>query len=284
MTARPMRPRALWLCFLACLFTGMAWALTPVPQLRQRVTDLTGSLNPETLQALETRLATFEATRGSQIAVLVVPSTGEEDIAAYAIRVVEQWRLGRQGIDDGVLLLVAKNDRRLRIEVGYGMEGAIPDAAAKRIIAETIAPHLRQGDFVGGITAGVEQLMGLIRGEPLPAPRPGDGSQARQEGDTFGLVVAGLVGASVLTSLLGRPWGGLLAGLGTGIALWPKLWPAIWGGVLVFFVGLLLRRRSGGWTSGTGGFSNGFSGGGFSSGGFSGGGGGFGGGGASGSW
>ena len=138
-----------------------------IPPLRARVTDLTATLDDAQRQSLEQALAAFEARKGAQIAVLVVPSTQPETIEQYAVRVEESWKLGRKGVDDGVLLVVAKDDRRLRIEVGYGLEGTIPDVVAKRVIEEDIAPRFKQGDFYGGIRAGTERLMRLVDGESL---------------------------------------------------------------------------------------------------------------------
>ena len=142
-----------------------------VPALTQRVTDLTGTLDAQQQAALESRLAQFEQQGGSQIAILIVPTTQPEAIEQYSIRVVDQWKLGREEVDDGILILVAKGDRQMRVEVGYGLEGAIPDAIANRIVDEIIAPHFRQGDFYGGLAAAVDQLARLIEGESLPAPQ-----------------------------------------------------------------------------------------------------------------
>ena len=262
------------------LFALTVWAQVAVPELSRRVTDLTATLSAEQVAALESRLAAFEAQKGSQIAVLLVPTTQPEDIAAFAIRVTEQWRVGREKIDDGVILIVAKNDRTLRLEVGYGLEGVIPDAIAKRVIAETITPYFKSGDFYGGIEAGVQQLMRLIEGEPLPPPAAAD-----SEGDDaiFGLlVIGGVVAGWLLSTLMSRPAAGGVAALGSGVA----------GAFLLGFSPLLLFiavfvfaavasgfRNGGGWSSG------GRGGGGFGGGGsWGGGGGGFGGGGASGSW
>jgi len=262
------------------LFALTVWAQVAVPELSRRVTDLTATLSAEQVAALESRLAAFEAQKGSQIAVLLVPTTQPEDIAAFAIRVAEQWRVGREKIDDGVILIVAKNDRTLRLEVGYGLEGVIPDAIAKRVIAETITPYFKSGDFYGGIEAGVQQLMRLIEGEPLPPPAAAD-----SEGDDaiFGLlVIGGVVAGWLLSTLMSRPAAGGVAALGSGVA----------GAFLLGFSPLLLFiavfvfaavasgfRNGGGWSSG------GRGGGGFGGGGsWGGGGGGFGGGGASGSW
>src|SRR3984893_3369552 len=144
--------------------------LLPIPKLTARVTDLTGTLTAEQQSMLEEKLSTFEARKGAQIAVLVVPTTEPEEIDLYSIRVVDQWKLGRQKVDDGALLLVAKNDRDLRIEVGKALEGALTDLTAHRIISETIIPLLRQGDFYGGINTGLDQMIRVIDGEPLPAP------------------------------------------------------------------------------------------------------------------
>ena len=262
------------------LFALTVWAQVAVPELSRRVTDLTATLSAEQVAALESRLAAFESQKGSQISVLLVPTTQPEDIAAFAIRVAEQWRVGREKIDDGVILIVAKNDRTLRLEVGYGLEGVIPDAIAKRVIAETITPYFKSGDFYGGIEAGVQQLMRLIEGEPLPPPAAAD-----SEGDDaiFGLlVIGGVVAGWLLSTLMSRPAAGGVAALGSGVA----------GAFLLGFSPLLLFiavfvfaavasgfRNGGGWSSG------GRGGGGFGGGGsWGGGGGGFGGGGASGSW
>lgn len=271
----------LWLLFL-CQLTP-AWAFVDVPILSSRVTDLTATLSADQVQALESKLAAFEAKKGSQIAVLIVPTTQPEDIAEFGIKVADLWRIGRKGVDDGLILIVAKDDRKLRIEVGYGLEGVIPDAIAKRIIAETITPYFKNGDFVGGIDAGVDQIMGLIAGEPLPEPKQQKYSQ-QNEGSFLFLLFGGLFAGSLLSSMFGRVTGGLIAGLGSaaiasfflgfGIA-------AIMIGIMVFF--LITARFTGGgggWSNGGGGYYRGGGGGGS----WSGGGGGFGGGGASGSW
>ena len=165
----------LWLGFWLLLFSQLALSETSsfveVPKLSARVTDLTGTLSAGQAQALEAKLAAFEAKKGSQIAVLIVPTTQPEDIAEFGIKVADLWRIGRKDVDDGIILIVAKNDRKLRLEVGYGLEGVIPDAIAKRIIAETITPYFKTGDFAGGIDAGVNQIIGLIEGEQLPVPK-----------------------------------------------------------------------------------------------------------------
>jgi len=141
-----------------------------IPPLKARVTDLSGTLNAQQSAALEQTLAEFEERKGAQIALLLVPTTQPEAIEQYAVRVYETWKLGRKGVDDGVLLVVAKNDRKLKIEVGYGLEGILPDAIAKRIIEDDIVPRFKQGDFYGGIRAGVDRIMRVVEGEKLPPP------------------------------------------------------------------------------------------------------------------
>src|SRR5688572_8255129 len=163
-------PRLLLAAALLLGVTVLA-ADTPVPPLKSRVTDSTGTLTPDQRAALEAKLATFETKKGSQVAVLMVATIKPETIEQYSIRVVEQWKLGRKRVDDGVLLIVAKDDRRMRIEVGRGLEGAIPDAIAKRIVSDMIAPRFREGDFYGGIMAGVDRILRTIEGEPLPPPK-----------------------------------------------------------------------------------------------------------------
>lgn len=271
--------------FLLLLVALAAWAQVAVPDLSRRVTDLTGTLAADQVAALEGRLAAFEAERGSQIAVLIVPTTQPEDIAQFGIRVADQWKVGREKVDDGVILIVAKDDRKLRLEVGYGLEGPIPDAIAKRVIAETITPYFRADDYYGGIDAGVTQLMRLIEGEQLPPPvAPGGGGD--EDGPFVLIVIGGLVVGWLLSTLMSRPAAGSLAALGSGavgallIGLTPVL---LFIAIFVFFGVAGGFRHGGGWTSGGGSWGGG---GGFGRGGGSwgGGGGGFGGGGASGSW
>lgn len=283
-----MRAFRLWLLsLLSLLLALLAWpalAQIPVPPLTGRVNDLTGTFSAEQRQALESRLAAFEAEKGSQLAVLLVPTTRPETIEQFGIRVAEAWKLGRRGVDDGVLLLVAKDDRALRIEVGYGLEGVIPDAVAKRVIEEIIVPRFRQGDLVGGVNAGAEALMGLIKGETLPAPRVD-----KQPGVAFfddvmplALLFVFVVG-SVLRRLLGRlPGAGVASGLAFAVGWWVlgSALVAIVIALLVFFLTLAGGGRGGIYRGGGGFGGSGFGGGG----GFSGGGGGFGGGGASGHW
>jgi uncharacterized protein len=264
---------------------AVAHAQLSVPPLTARVTDLTGTLTPAQRANLEETLRAFETLKGAQLAVLIVPTTQPEAIEQYSIRVTDQWKLGRKGVDDGLLLLVAKNDRQLRIEVGRGLEGVVPDAVAKRVIAEIITPHFKQGDFYAGIEAGVNRLTRLIEGEPLPPP-----SRARETRDipfdwVWMAFIAALVIGGVLRTVMGRLLGAVTAGALGGIVFWAfagLLIGAIAIGVIVFVLTLImgLGGRRGTGRGGYGGWSSGGSGGG----GFSGGGGGFGGGGASGSW
>jgi uncharacterized protein len=273
---------------------GAAFAVVraelPVPALTARITDLTGTLTPGQRASLEETLRAFETLKGTQLAVLIVPTTQPEAIEPYAIRVADRWKLGRQGVDDGLLLLVAKNDRRLRIEVGRGLEGVIPDAVAKRVIAEVITPYFKQGDFYGGIEAGVNQLTRLIEGESLPAP-PARLPRADHEVPLdwiWWMFGAALMFGGVLRSLTGRLVGSTLAGVLGGVVFWAfagMLFGAVAMGIIIFVLTLLVGLGGGRGTGrgGYGGWSSSGSGGG-GGGGFSGGGGGFGGGGASGSW
>lgn len=275
---------------LLAWWTTTASALVPVPRLTARVTDQTGTLAPDQVRGLEQRLQTFEAAKGSQVAVLIVPTTQPETIEQYALRVVEAWKLGRRNVDDGALLIVAKNDRTLRIEVGYGLEGALPDAIAKRIIEEIIVPIFRAGDFAGGIEAGLEHIIKVIEGEPLPEPkRPSSPSLPSTPDNLVVLVIFLFMFGNVLRAWLGRFLGGTVGGGLAAVLLWGFTGMLVLGvlvGVLVFVLILLGGssggRSRGGWSSGSGSYRGG--GGGFRSGGFSGGGGSFGGGGASGRW
>lgn len=261
-----------------------------VPRLTARVTDLTETLSAAQRTALEQRLGAFEAARGTQIAVLIVATTQPEAIEQYALRVAEQWKVGRDGVDDGALLLVAMKDRALRIEVGYGLEGALPDATTKRIIEEAIVPRFKQADFYGGIEAGVTRIMSVIEGEPLPPP---GGTSAGRSGASglegllgIGFMLVFVIGG-MIRALFGRTLGSGLIGVAGGVAGWLML-GSIATAVVVGVIAALLSlmggvggmgtRGRGGWHSG------GWSGGGMRSGGWSGGGGGFGGGGASGRW
>ncbi|MDO8595857.1 MAG: TPM domain-containing protein [Sulfuricaulis sp.] len=270
---------------LALLLAGAARAEVAVPPLTRRVTDLTATLDAGQTQTLESRLAAFEAKKGAQLAVLIIPTTQPEAIEQFGMRVVEAWKLGRKGVDDGALLLVAKDDRALRIEVGYGLEGALNDATAKRIIAEIITPFFKRGEFYAGIDAGTAAMMRVIDGEPLPPP-PRAAASGTYDIESllfiaFGLVV---VVGGILRTLLGRFPAALLMGGALGGMAWltvASLLVALLAGLMAFVFVLLGGSGRGFGGHGSGGFGGGSYGGG---GGFSGGGGGFGGGGASGRW
>jgi uncharacterized protein len=275
------------LCLLVLFLASFTvHAEVAVPPLKARVTDLTGTLSPSQRDTLEHELQAFESRKGSQIAVLIVPTTQPEAIEQYSLRVAEAWKLGRKGIDDGVLLLVAKDDRELRIEVGYGLEGAIPDAVAKRVVSEIIIPFFKQGDFYGGIHAGVSRLIRLVDGEPLPLPQARDNSWAGIQNLLPFAFVAAIIGGGLLRALFGRLVGASIAGGIVAFVFWlivSSLVASLIGGIAVFLFVLMAGVRIG--PTGYGGLGGGLGGGGFGGGGFGGGGGGgFGGGGASGSW
>jgi uncharacterized protein len=257
--------------------------------LTGHVTDQTATLTTEQQAALEQTLQTFEARKGSQLAVLIVPSSEPETIEQYSLRVAEQWKLGRKKVDDGAILVIAKNDRTLRIEVGYGLEGALNDAVSKRIISEIILPRFKQGDFYGGISAGVAQMVRVVDGEPLPQPQaPPDGNS---NGQLFPvLLLLALVLGTVLRTVLGRLPGALATGGAVALIAWLVAGAAVValaaGGIAFLFT--LLTGGMGGRGAGghyLGGYYGGIGRGSFGGGGgFRGGGGGFGGGGASGRW
>jgi uncharacterized protein len=306
--------RAFVLALLLC-WAQAALADVAVPQLTGRVVDTTNTLSSGDIAAQSSRLADLQRRKGSQIAVLIVPTTAPETIEQFSIRAAEAWKIGRKKIDDGALLVVAKDDHKLRIEVGYGLEGALTDVTARRIIDETIVPRFKSGDFSGGIAAGLTRMIGVIDGEPLPAPAP-EVSHGSNDNDLllsflnplnpFTLFFVFAVGA-ITRGLLGRLLGAAITGSVMGLFAWYSIGSigvaALAGSVvsaLTFFAENLsaanqnfqrTHRGSGsGWSSGS---NSGWSGGGWSSGsssssssdsGFSGGGGSFGGGGASGSW
>ncbi|WP_328824983.1 TPM domain-containing protein [Zoogloea dura] len=277
------------LLVLLCLVApARAQELQPVPPLAARINDGAGLLSATQRDALEAQLAAFEKQKGAQVAVLTVASTAPEPIEAYSIRVVEAWRLGRVGVDDGVLFIVARDDRRMRIEVGRGLEGALPDARAKQIIADVVTPRFKAGDYPGGIEAGVGAILALLSGEALPPPRAADGSGegGAEEWLVLGLV-ATVVGGGVLRALFGKLLGAGLAGGLVGVGAWMitgALFIALGCGALAFV--FVLAMGAGGRGGMGGPWIGGGGGGGFGSrgGGWSGGGGGFGGGGASGGW
>jgi uncharacterized protein len=272
-----------------------AHAQADVPKLVARVNDYAGLLSDRQRQGLEEKLAGYEEKTGHQFALLTVPSLHGEAIASYSIRVAESWKIGDKGRDDGLIFVVAKNDRKMRIEVGYGLEGAVPDAIAKRVLDEYVTPSFKAGDFAGGISGAFDVLMKAAEGESLgPAPAP-TVSRNRRSGVPCAVVVVAIF---LLLFLLGA-FVSKLRFLLTGFffALVGFVHLGVVGGVLGFALGVVIGLTSGSggggggfWMSGggggwsSGGSSGGFSSGGFSSGGFSGGGGSFGGGGASGSW
>ena len=270
--------------------------LQPVPALTGRVNDSTGTLSAGERQALEAKLAQWEASTGNQLAVLIVPTTLPESIEEYSLRVAEAWKIGHKGSDNGALFLVAKNDKKMRIEVGYGLEGSLTDVTSRRIIGDVVAPLFSRGQFAAGIDAGVDQIMKVVGNGagPSAAPRPAKRESSGGGGFDLGtlfvilLVVVPVVG-SILRSILGTGLGSL-AGAGiAGAAAWFVAGSLLIAGVaaVVAFVVILFSifggRGGGGFIpmGGGGGFSSRGGGGG---GGFSGGGGSFGGGGASGGW
>jgi uncharacterized protein len=285
-----VRVARLWAGLFLLFSFALAGAEVAVPPLSTRVTDLTGTLSGGAVARIEAKLTDLEKKKGSQLAVLIVPTTQPEDIEQYGIRVAEAWKLGRKGVDDGAILIVAKDDRRVRIEVGYGLEGPLPDAISNRIITETITPHFKLGDYDGGVEAGIDKMISVVNGEPLPQP---DRKWERHSGlNTLLplLLVVVVVAGSVLRAMFGRLFGSIATGGVAGVIVWllSHLLPiGIGAGVLAFLFALLTGGSRAGWSAGRGwgggmgGFGGGFGGGG---GGFSGGGGGFGGGGASGSW
>ncbi len=259
-----------------------------IPPLQQRVTDMTGTLDAATQARLTQSLADLEQRKGAQIAVLMIPTTGDEAIEQYAVRAFEQWKLGREAVDDGILFLIAKDDRQLRIEVGYGLEGAVPDLLAGRIIREQVAPRFQQGDFAGGVEAGVAGLIALVEGEDLPAPLLEESSET---GDIFAFIATLFILALALPPIIAVAAVAVAVYLIFGSVIFAAL-----GAMAAFLISLALRSRvagvngaqasrRGGIIGGLGGPSGrgGFGGGGFG-GGFGGGGGSSGGGGASGRW
>ena len=279
--------RLVALAFSLC-WSLLAEAQIAVPPLTGRVIDQTATLTAEQKADMEQTLQSFEARKGSQLAVLIVHTTAPETIEQYSLRVAEKWKLGRKKVDDGALLVVAKNDRTLRIEVGYGLEGALNDVTSKRIISEMITPRFKQGDFYGGVTVGIEQMMRVIDGESLPAPnkRSGDNvANIQQDIQQYFPVIfiLVLVTGGVLRATLGRFPGAMVTGGAVAGVVWlfaGALSIALTAGVIALLFTLLGGGMIG---RGIGGHYGGSSRGGFG-GGFSGGGGSFGGGGASGRW
>ena len=297
--------RASLLALLMC-WAFAAFADVAVPPLSGRVVDQTGTLSSGDIDSLTRTLKALELRKGSQVAVLIVPTTEPETIEQYSIRVAEAWKIGRRKIDDGALLVVVKNDRKLRIEVGYGLEGALNDVTAKRIIDEVITPKFRSGDFAGGISAGIDRIIGVIDGEPLPAPAPAARSPLGSDSALYQFlnplnpftIIGILVFGGIFRHLFGRLFGSLAAGGLIGVLVW-----FVFGSLILSALASLVAAvftmfsdsitaptpaghgRGSGWSSGGSGSSwSGSSSSDSDSGGFSGGGGSFGGGGASGSW
>src|SRR4249920_3540769 len=262
-----LRGAGLLLSCLAFLTASWAQDLVPVPALKARVTDLTASFTPDQAGRLEQKLAGFEARKGSQIAVLIVPTTRPESPEQYSIRVAhDHWKLGRKGVDDGALLLIDKDDRAIRMEVGYGLEGALPDAIANRIIEDIIVPRFKTGDFYGGIDAGVDAMIKVVDGEPLPPPKPQWRSPSNVNGGNLhslfivGMILVFVVGG-ILRSVVGRlPAAGLIGGV-AGVIAWllvSSVVAAAVAGVIAFIFTLVSggtgggRGGFGGWTGGGG--------------------------------
>ena len=295
---------ALLAILLGMLMPAGARAQEAVPALSGRVIDQTGTLTPEQREALDARLAALESERGAQVVILMVASTQPEDIAAYAQRVADSWKIGRKDIGDGVLIVVAKNDRRVRIEVAKALEGAIPDVMASRIIRDAVTPAFKAGDFGGGLAAAVDRIAARIAGEGLPAPDAKHTPQRSSAGfDLQDLAIFLFVGAPILGALLTGLFGRKLGALATGGAIggigWWLTASLLMAGaaglialVLVGVLGIGSRSGAGSGMGGSrgpviwgGGMGGGWGGGRGGGGGFgSGGGGDFGGGGASGSW
>ncbi|SEF33039.1 uncharacterized protein SAMN03159371_06235 [Variovorax sp. NFACC28] len=280
---------------------ALAQGLLPIPTLTARVIDQTGTLDSAQRNGLETKLAAFEQRKGSQIVVLMVPTTAPEDIASYTQRLGDAWKIGRKDVGDGLLVVVAKDDRKMRIATAKTLEGAVPDIAAARIIDEEMKPRFRNGDFAGGLNAAVDRLIGLVDGEPLPEPSRNTGSSGGNEGFDWEnlaifLFVGVFIGAPIARAILGKKLGTMVVGGGVGVVVFfitTSIVIAVIAGLVALIVSLIAgtgrpgggggggwSSGGGGWSSGGGGFSGGGGGGGFSSGG----GGNFGGGGASGDW
>jgi len=281
---------------------AFAQGLLPIPTLTARVIDQTGTLDGAQRNGLETKLAAFEQRKGSQIVVLMVPTTAPEDIASYTQRLGDAWKIGRKDVGDGLLVVVAKDDRKMRIATAKALEGAVPDLAAARIIDEEMKPRFRNGDFAGGLNAAVDRLIGLVDGEPLPEPsRNTGGGGGGNEGFDWEnlaifLFVGVFVGAPIARAIFGKKLGTMFIGGGVGVVVFfitTSIAIAVIAALVALIVSLVAgtgrpgggggggwSSGGGGWGGGGGGFSGGGGGGGFSSGG----GGNFGGGGASGDW
>src|SRR5437867_5977173 len=298
-------------------FAGLVGLLVPtifsfglaleVPPLRGRINDYASMIQPDKARELESRLSDFERDTGHQVAVLTIPSLKGDALEDFSIRVAENWKIGQKSFDNGAILLVAQKEHKLRIEVGYGLEGVLPDAIANRIINEIIVPHFRENDYSGGIEAGVNAILQVTKGEPLPerARTSTRGSASRASSLLTALTVTailalfiGMTQRRLIGGVFGGAAAGLVASLGSAAGIGLALGLALILGAVLGAIGSTMSATSSGWTGGSryrrggwgggifpGGFGGGgFGGGGFGGGGFSGGGGGFGGGGASGSW
>jgi len=289
-----------WLLATACALVA-AQGVQELPALSARVIDQTGTLDAASLAALDAKLAAFEQERGSQMVVLMVATTAPEDIADYTQRLGDAWKIGRPNVGDGVLFVIAKDDRRLRIATAKALEGAIPDLLARRILDQVVTPAFRQDDYAGGINAGVDQILARIRGEELPLPdaaqKPSASGDLAWPDLLIFLAFAVPMVAAVLRGIFGNKLGTLLTGLGAGglaYLLSAVFWIAVGAGLLGMVAALFMQHlpmhsgtgrggRGGPWVGG--GFGGRGSGGFGGGGGFrSGGGGNFGGGGASGGW
>lgn len=283
-----------YLSFIFISFSVFAQDIVSIPELKTRVTDMTNTLSPQEAKELNSRLKSFEESGGSQVAILIIPTTGDETIEQFSIRVVDEWKLGRADVDDGVLFLVAMNDRKMRVEVGYGLEGALTDALSKRIITNVVTPEFRSGHFYQGISDGLDVILSAIKGEELPPAVTQEPTRRTSSKSWFlPLLILGFIGSGFLKVLLTKKLG---KGKATGISallvfiigwVFAGLFAAIFISIIVsIFMSIPSNGGRGGRGGGFyGGYGGGFGGsGGFGGGGFSGGGGGFGGGGASGGW
>lgn len=312
-----MRPRpavparsavALTAALLGALFAALAVGpaaaqqagLQPIPAYASRVVDTIGLLQPDERARLEQKLQAFEERKGSQVAVLIVDTTQPEEIEQYSIRVADAWKPGRKGVDDGAILVIAKQDRRMRVEVGRGLEGALTDLVSRRVIDETVRPAFRAGEFAAGVEAGVDRMIGVIDGEPLPPPDPRWSGGGEDEGTNWiaaGVLAVALLLALAISAAKGRAGTSLTSGGTFGVMAMVFTGSIVFALIAALFgvmFGLDSRAgrgayysggRRGRYDGGYGGFGGGFGGGGFGGGGFGGGGGGgFGGGGASGGW
>lgn len=272
-----------WPAWLVLLWLALPWAAraadpVTLPALASHVTDLTGTLDATQRGRLEARLAAIDRSGKAQIALLLLPTTQPESIEQFGIRLAEAWKVGQKGADNGLIVIVAKDDRKMRIEVGYGLEGAVPDAIAKRVIAERMAPKFKQGDFFGGLSDAVDALAQAVEAPAAATPALAESDSGGEHPDWMQWLFFLIVGAGVLRMIFGLFGSLAAAGLGgwLGFMVFGSLPMAIGAGVLVFVLSFINLLSGGG--GGSGGFSSG------GGGGFSGGGGSFGGGGASGNW